>query len=253
MAPGAANPPLEASSVWVSGLPAERMEVPRSEMEPQTVMYVAEDERTRPHGGGRHVINMNRKPVLGYSVAATRDGKIDEPASSVLNRLRRMVDSDYVNMVTLRQATFRPDYRKKLWTADYKMRMGRKMKLNRVKSRFEAAWQQWLRTEGRRQGLTEPITFNGPPLAAMYTKEMDDATDPDVYMKNWPSKQEMKTDPKFRKKLPMSYFIPVDIQPGKWNDNGPDNIFKLWKRPLHKHPYDIGKRGTNHVVRGNVF
>ena len=45
----------------------------------------------------------------------------------------------------------------------------------------------------------------------------------------------------------------MDVQPGKFNCDGEDSIFKIWKRPLHKHPYDIGKRGKiGPVVRGIV-
>lgn len=47
--------------------------------------------------------------------------------------------------------------------------------------------------------------------------------------------------------------MPEDVQPGKFNCDGEDSIFKIWKRPLHKHPYDIGKRGKiGPVVRGIV-
>ncbi|CAE8679740.1 unnamed protein product [Polarella glacialis] len=246
--------PLEAN-VWVSGFPTDRMEAPRGDTEPRTIMYnKPPNDRTRPHGSGRHTPMTNRKPVLAYSVADKRGANDQlEPATSVLGRLKRMMDTDYVSMVTMRQQFFRPDYRKKQWTADYNQRVGRKLKLRRVKERFDNAWQQWLRTEGRRRGLTEPIEFEGPKLAKYFTKEMDDASNPDVFQKNWPSKEEMKTDPKFKNKLPWAAFVPEEVEPGKWNDDSDENIFKIWKRPLHKHPYDIGKRGSNHVVRGNVF
>lgn len=43
--------------------------------------------------------------------------------------------------------------------------------------RFEAAWAQWMRTEGRKQGLTERVPFDGPKLGHELTEELDSNTD----------------------------------------------------------------------------
>eukprot|EP00440_Ansanella_granifera_P053851 gb/GFBE01058379.1/.p1 GENE.gb/GFBE01058379.1/~~gb/GFBE01058379.1/.p1 ORF type:complete len:282 (+),score=63.00 gb/GFBE01058379.1/:1-846(+) len=234
-------------------LPIAGLEAPRGDAEPRTAMHARFPDRSRNHGGGRTVFTMNRKPVLGYSIADIRDGKIAESAISVLRRLRSMVDEDHVNMITMRQEFFKPDYRKKLWTADYNQRMGRRMKLRKLKAKFEAEWNQWMRTEGRSQGLLEPVRYDGPKLGSYMTKELDEASEPDAVLKVLPSKQDMKTNKRYAMKG-WSKLFPADMMAGQWEDaEADDNIFKIWKRPLHKQPYDIGKRGSNHVVRGNVF
>lgn len=223
------------------------------DVEPRTVMRnVKPEDRTRPHGGGRHSFSMNRKPVLAYSIADTRELKISEAAGSVLRRMRVMLEEDYVNMATLRQQYFRPLYRVGKWRADYNMRMARRFKLRRIKERFEQAWDQWMRSEGRRLGLTEPVRFGGPKLGAELTEELDSATNPEDVMKALPTKQELRMNKKYRTKG-WSNYLPEDMFPGQYNDDGEDSLHKLFRRPLHKYPYDISKRGTNHVVRGIVF
>ncbi|CAJ1456860.1 unnamed protein product [Effrenium voratum] len=163
-----------------------------------------------------------------------------------------MMDQDFVFMTTMRQQYFRPKYRVGKWTADYNMRLARRQKLRKQKERFEAAWSQWMRTTGRRQGLTEPVPFYGPKLGEYFTEELDEASEPDAVQKATPTKQELKLNKQLRTKG-WSNYLPDDIFPGQWNEDGDDNVHKLFKRPLHKYPYDIGKRGTNHVVRGIVF
>ena len=225
------------------------------EVEPRTVMHnVKPGDRTRPHGGGRHVFRMNRKPVLAYSVADAVPGlnKVTEPGGSVLRRLRVMMDEDYVNMASLRQQYFRPANRVGKWRADYNMRLGRRRKLRRIKEQFDRAWDEWMRTEGRRQGLTEAVPFNGPKLGLQLTEELDQASNVEDVTKALPTKQELRMNKKYRPRG-WSKYLPEDVFPGQWNDEGEDNIHKLFKRPLHKYPFDIGKRGTNHVVRGIVF
>eukprot|EP00435_Cladocopium_sp_Y103_P005048 s2688_g1.t1 len=224
------------------------------DVEPRTVMRnVKPEDRTRPHGGGRHSFSMNRKPVLAYSIADKLEtGKISEPAGSVLRRMRVMLDEEYVNMASLRQQYFRPTYRVGKWRADYNMRLSRRNRLRRVKEKFEQAWDQWMRSEGRRMGLTEPVRFSGPKLGAELTEELDAATNPEDVMKALPTKQELRMNKKYRTKG-WSNYLPEDMFPGQWNDDGEDSLHKLFRRPLHKYPYDISKRGTNHVVRGIVF
>jgi len=240
------------TGVAKASFPSVGPEAHRGDAEPRTVMHGKWPDRTRPHGGGKHVFRMNRKPVLGYAVAEVQNkDKIIEPAASVLRRMRAMVDTEHVFMAAERQRYFRPKEINRKWTADYNMRMGRRKKLRKVKDRFEEAWQQWLRTEGRSQGLTEPVKFEGPKLGHWMTEELDEASDPKVMLKSLPSKQDMKSMKENKKKW--GKLIPQDIMPGQWNDEGEDNIFKIWKRPMHKQPYDIGKRGSNHVVRGQVF
>eukprot|EP00913_Durusdinium_trenchii_P030138 g28240.t1 len=205
---------------------------------------------TRPEEFAR----CQRKPVLAYSMT---DEKETELAGSVLRRLRVMMDEDHVNMVTLRQKYFRPKYRVGKWQADYNMRLCRRRKLRKQKERFEEAWSQWLRTTGRSIGLLEPIPFNGPKLGSYMTEELDKATEVEETMKALPTQQERRAvrvlmNKKYRMRGWKQY-LPEDIFPGQWKDDEEDAVHKLFRRPLHKYPYDISKRGTNHVVRGIVF
>lgn len=204
----------------------------------------AEGTRSRKNnqGGGRLPIRVTRDPVLAYSV-----GGENENGGSVLRRMWDMYDMDYNKMVAIRQQTYRADSRKKKWTADYNMRLGRRKKQNRIKRQYETDWQEWMQREGRRQGLTEPIIYTGPPLPT--TPEMDALSD--ELVKNQPSAEEKK---KLTASLPKGRArVPKDMEPGCW-DYGPENIHKIWRRPLCKWPYDIGKRGKKGpVVRGIVM
>jgi len=247
-------------SPWVSGHPEEKLDVPRGQAVPRTRVHGKFPDRSRKNqqGGGRLPIRTNRKPVLAYSQAGVigsqagvsgRQGLKEQP-NTVLRRMWDMYEFDFNKMVTLRNRYFLPDYRKKQWTANFNMRTGRRSKLNRIKRQYSTDWAYWMRTEGRRQGLQDPIIFTGPPLTL--TPEEDKASDKEVIKKKLPSAQEFRDN--WMKLVPKPKdALPEDIQPGKWNDDGPDNIFKIWKRPLHKYPYDIGKRGKNKVTRGNVW
>eukprot|EP00933_Yihiella_yeosuensis_P054143 TRINITY_DN52512_c0_g1_i1.p1 TRINITY_DN52512_c0_g1~~TRINITY_DN52512_c0_g1_i1.p1 ORF type:complete len:295 (+),score=29.96 TRINITY_DN52512_c0_g1_i1:77-961(+) len=249
--------PSEVRRVWVSG-PEDKMDVPRSIAEPRIVMYEGNKhpDRTATNGGGKHTITTNRKPVLGYSMADTvqtsKDVQSLERSGGVFARLRNMLEYDHLSMITLRQKHFRKTHEKGLWTRDYSFRIKRREKLQRAKESFESAWQQWLQVEGRRQGLTEPVKFDGPKLAKYLTPEMDAASEPDTALKNFPSKEERRTDPKWRKGKNYNVLNPVDLQPGKWNDDGDDNIFKIFKRPLHKYPVDVPMR-SGKIHRGLVY
>lgn len=188
--------------------------------------------------------------MLGYSIAdSTANGL--EPTAPVLRRLRGMVDSEHVFMVSQRQQYFRKEGERKSWTDTYISKMHKRNAMRKIKQQFEEAWQQWLRTEGRLQGLTEPVQYHGPKLGHLMTPELDAASEPKDMMKELPSKQEMRTKDIYKKRF--AHMLPSDILPGQWVDEGEENIFKIWKRPSHKQPFDIGKRGSNHVVRGNVF
>lgn len=250
VAPGNMVRTALGGNALASASPAELMEVPRGESSPRTQMrgqYKEGRSRKNMQGGGRLPIRVNRNPVLAYS-----KGDSNEPGGSVLRRMWDMYDLDFNKMVAMRQRYHRPGYRNKKWTADYNMRLGRRKKDLKVKKVLETEWQQWMRTEGRKQGFLEPILFAGPPLKL--TPEEDAACEPSVIKAKIPSVEEMKKNwlprlPKGRAKLGTD-----ELEPGKWNDDGPDNIFKIWKRPLHKWPYDIGKRGRKGpVVRGVVM
>mmetsp|Transcript_21939 Transcript_21939/g.45932 ORF Transcript_21939/g.45932 Transcript_21939/m.45932 type:complete len:271 (+) Transcript_21939:56-868(+) len=245
--PGGFRP--TAGTAPLAGRSQLRREAPE---EPRTALRVKQSERTRNHGGGRRGFTMNRKPVFAYSSVDVQEGTIKESGASVLRRLRVMMDEDHVNMAWQRQQYWRPKFMVRKWRADYNMRLARRRKLRKQKMAFEDAWKQWMRTEGRRMGLTEPVPFSGPKLGHMMTEELDTASDAEAEIKKLPSKQELKMNKKYRMKG-WHLMVPEDMLPGQWNDDGEDSVHKLFKRPLHKYPYDIGKRGTNHIQRGIVY
>lgn len=226
----------------VAGAAAERMEVSRSDVEPRTQMHGKYPDRSgkNQQGGGRLPIRVNRNPVLGYSKAGE-----NEPNARVLNRMFDMIDTDFARMTQQAKRYFRPMYRAKKWTADWKMRVGRKKKENRLKREFDEEWAQWMRSFGRRQGLTDPIIYKGPSI-----KE-----DPDEEYASMDAWKKMISVDVFKSRKNVGKGrdqLPYDIEPGKWDD-GPESIHKIYKRPLHVHPYDIGKRGTKNVVVGIVM
>merc|ERR1711879_706989 len=138
--------------------------------------------------------------------------------------------------------------------ADFSMRAGAKRKANRIKRSYQDEWLYWMHTEGRAQGLTEPIIFNGPPLAYQMTPEHDAETEPALFKKKFGStKEEMKEyDKKYAPKGRAKF--PYDYEEGAFKEkDDPENPFNIWRRPLYKHAYDIGKRGRNKVTRGIVF
>jgi len=243
---------------WVAASARERMSAPRSEAAARTQMQgrYSEGGRSRKNnqGGGRLPIRVSRKPVLGYAMMGNGQTDSTEPGGRVLLRMWEMYDMDFNRMVAIRQRYFRPGYRSAKWTADYNMRMGRRKKEQRIKRQYEEDWQDWMRREGRTQGLTDPIVYNGPPLAKYMEKggELDKWTDPENFKKTLPGEDEMV---EFLKKAPRGRAaVPQEMEDGKWNDDGDDNIFKIWRRPLCKWPYDIGKRGkVGPVVRGIVM
>merc|ERR1711972_1298355 len=93
-------------------------------------------------------------------------------------------------------------------------------------------WQQWMRTEGRQQGLSDPVIYNGPPLAHLIDEEMDKRTDPEAFAKKLPSMEEID-----KAKMGTNW-VPEEMKDGQWNDDREDasNIFNLWRRPLHTPP-----------------
>jgi len=243
---------LTPSSSLAAGWPAEAVAVPRGEALPRTQMQAKKKntDRTRIQGGGRQPVRVNRSPVLGYSITTENaNGMVTEQAGSVLRRMYDMAEMDFNKMAGMRDRYWRPGYRKSKWVADYNMRSGRKKKEAKLRRQYETDWQEWMSTVGRQRGLTDPVLFNGPPLKL--SEEDDAATDPKVFSKKIPSENELATE----MKLPRGKdLLPEDVQPGKFNCDGEDSIFKIWKRPLHKHPYDIGKRGKiGPVVRGIVL
>lgn len=205
-------------------------------------------DRTRALGGGRLSISMNRKPVFGYALADVSNSDKTEPAGRVVNRMWDMIDLDYTLMIQTRQRYQQADHMLAKWTADWKMRAGRKRKAFRLKRQFEEEWQQWMRTEGRMMGLTKPIVYNGP----IVNMEADDEF---KTVAEWRKATTAETIQEAKLKGVGKHardMIPIDCLPGQWVD-GEESIFKIWKRPLHKYPYDIGTRGTTRVVHSNVY
>jgi len=197
-------------------------------------------------GGPRNPIRVNRKPVLAY---ALNDEENKEPGGSVLRRMWEMYDMNFEKMVFERARYWRLKAQRKKWTADYKMNLGRRRKERRLKRQLEEDWQQWMRTTGRKQGLTEPVIYNGP-LIKMSPEEEENFT-PGKGIN--PFKGLDKSLGKIRWKEAWGEM--EDMKPGRWNHDGTaEMMFKIWRRPLHKHPYDIGNKGKRGpVTRGNVM
>eukprot|EP00929_Paragymnodinium_shiwhaense_P034303 TRINITY_DN1868_c0_g1_i1.p1 TRINITY_DN1868_c0_g1~~TRINITY_DN1868_c0_g1_i1.p1 ORF type:complete len:290 (+),score=59.25 TRINITY_DN1868_c0_g1_i1:95-964(+) len=234
------------SSPWVAGSAAERMQESRGEAEALTQMHGRYPDRSRKNaqGGGRLPIRVQRHPVLGYAQAAgvranMKTSDLEKP-SGVINRMFDMMDMDYNMMQQAFKRYWRPEYRRVKWLGDWKQKRGRRTVQRRIKQRYEEEWAAWMRTKGRQSGLTTPIAFKGPLVPA---------TPEELEIEEW---RKTVTPEMLRRKPTWEEKIPYDMAPGKWDD-GPTSIFNAWKRPLHKHPYDIGKRGTTHVVRGLVY
>lgn len=255
VAPAApAGGPEAVSSPFVAGGGA--LETPRGDAEPLTQMHAKYPDRSRLQGGGRLPIRVQRKPVLGYAQASgirsknMKTADLERP-SGVINRMFDMMDMDYNIMQQAFKRYFRPEYRRVKWLGDWKQKRGRRTVQRRAKQRYDEEWQAWMRTVGRKQGLTKPVTFSGP---------LAPATPEELELDEW--KKTLSPNMFKRKIAPYrDPEIAPDMLPGQWDD-GPQSIFKAWRRPLHKHPYDIAKptklsksnkKVDNHVVRGIVF
>merc|ERR1712187_88456 len=117
-------------------------------------------------------------------------------------------------MALQRQQYFRSPPQRRRWTGDFSCRTGRRRKENRIKRQYEEEWGYWMRTEGRKQGLTDPIIFNGPPLGHMVTEEWDEATDVKNLKKLFPG-TEAEIKEEIRKSAPKGKArLPYDIEPG---------------------------------------
>jgi len=211
--------------------------------------------RTKSQGGGRSPFQIRRNPRLAYAVAERRENnQIGENAPSVLRRLREMWDQNYCQRQWDRQRYFWSIPRKKVYDDAFRIRLMARTKRRRVKDSFDEAWKQWMRTSGRRLKLNEAVVYSGPKLAWMLTEELDQKTNPKEVMKLMPTKEELYVDYS-KKKSFAKMGMPLDMLPGNWNTDGEDNIHKVWRRPLHKHIYDIPKfRKFGWVInRGIVF
>merc|ERR1719195_1393525 len=79
-------------------------------------------------------------------------------------------------MVAEKSRYFGLEAQDKKWRADFSMRTGRRRKERRVKQQLEEEWAQWMRTTGRKKGLTEPVIYNGPIVKM--TPEEEEAFEP---------------------------------------------------------------------------
>jgi len=234
----------------VAGDVAERLEVSRSQLQPRIQMKADQEDRTRPHGGGRRPIYINRRPALGYSYSPKGQGDRNETGRAVMRRMLRMLDQNYNRLTAMRQKHFRAPNVDKKFKADFFMRLGRRRKEQQRKKDQDAEWQRWMRTEGGKLSLTEPLVFNGPK--AKLTKEEDKLSEPSALRKLVPS-EKVFTDEWMPKFPSYKETWPVDTQPGNWDNDSELNIFKIWKRPLLKYPYDIPHFRTKKIKRGRVL
>mmetsp|Transcript_124498 Transcript_124498/g.311316 ORF Transcript_124498/g.311316 Transcript_124498/m.311316 type:complete len:297 (-) Transcript_124498:138-1028(-) len=228
-----------------------RLEEARGDATPRTQMHGRYPDRSRKNlqGGPELPIRVNRKPVLAYSI---NDEENKEPGGSVLRRMWEMYDMNYEKMVAERQRYFRIKAQRQKWVNSFWMETGRKRKERRLRLEREQEWQQWMRTTGRKQGLSDPVVYNGP-IIKMSKEEQDKMMSVDKgagFLKSVAPKKPGKPVKGWKK----TWGDMEDMKPGRWNHDGTAELmFKIWKRPLHKHPYDIGKKLTGVVRRGNVM
>jgi len=241
--------PLRAVAVRGNRWVGDHPEIPRGEAVPKTQMRgrYADGDRSRKNnqGGGRLPIPCQRNPVLAYANADE-----NEPGASVLRRMVDMYDLEHCRMVGERQRYFRLEHRDRKFCADWSMRAGARRKANRIKKQYEEDWQDWMRREGRRQGLTKPLIWSGPPLPRT-DEELEEAKKKQQASK--PSEDEYA---EWKKTQPKAWqIVPKECEEGQWyEEDDPENIFKLFTRPLRKTPYDIGKRGdARYYVPGTVL
>merc|ERR1719382_1584773 len=112
-------------------------------------------------GGPRTMISINWKPVLAYSV---NDEEMREPGGSVLRRMWEMYDMNFNRMVCERQRYFRSYKKRRRWTNSFWMETGRKRNDRNKRLGMEEEWTQWLRTTGRKQGLSDAVKYDGPAI-----------------------------------------------------------------------------------------
>jgi len=238
-------------SAFVNTWMADQSEIARGEAVPKTQMRgrYADGDRSRKNnqGGGRLPIPCKRYPVLAYANADET-----ENGASVLRRMLDMYDLEHCRLVAQRQRFHRVVPRNRQFTADWNMRAGARRKARRIKMQYEEDWQDWMRREGRARGLTKPLIWNGPPLPRT-DEELEEA-----------KKQEKKSKPsedfeydEWKKSRPkLKDIVPKECEEGQWfEEDDPENIFKIFARPLRKTPYDIGKKGdpSDHASPGNVL
>lgn len=242
---------LLASRAFVA--PTRSLQPGRGAAEARTVMRGVyrrpEIPRTRPSGGGRNPLTFNRKPVLAYSV---NDKDLREPSGSVLRRMWDMYEYPYAQLVAERQQRFRSRADKYRWTANWYMKLGKKKKRREDRLQLEEDWLQWMRTTGREMGLTEPVVFNGPPLAHRLSPEIEALQRQNGVTKLIKSKTEM--DMEYRKGR-FSEILPLEMEPGQWDQDPELNIFKYYRRPMHKFPIDVPHKfiGKTRYIRGLVY
>jgi len=221
-----------ASYLWVGEQHLRGDVVPKTQMRGR----YADGDRSRKNnqGGGRLPIPCTRNPVLAYASAGENEG-----GASVLRRMTQMYDLEHCRMIGERQRYFRLDFLTRKFTADWSMRSGARRKKNRIKRQYEEDWQEWMRREGRKQGLSKPLIWSGPSLPRT-EEELDEAQK--KQKASMPSEDEYA---EWKKKQPKLWqIVPKQCEEGQWyEEDDPENIFKIFKRPLRKTPYDIGKRG----------
>lgn len=252
-APARAEATRSSPAPWVSSSVTERMEAPRGESEARTQMRnrLKDEDRTRKQGGGRNSVSMSRKPVLGGVQKNVNSFGGEEKAGSVVSRLFGQVDMNFATMTAQRKRFFRPLWRDKNWIKDYNFRL-RGQSTKAVKDQLvETQWKAWISTVGKKRGYLEPVTFDGPALAGQ------DDVDFNALKQKYGTPQELskffKMDEPEEKKTPMER-APDWVKDGKFPaKDDPENMFNVWKRPLHRYPYDIGRRGSKtKYTRGNV-
>lgn len=200
-------------------------------------------------GKGRHALYIKRKPAHGYAIADDT-GTRPEPPASVLRRMRDMIDMDFVLRAQRRRESHKPWARRMRFNRDWKFKVIQKENRYKRKQEFQDSWLSWVQTQGRFLGLTEPVVYNGPKLGAEF------AADPELkalynntanFKKELFFKKERLTSKEVSKLFKKGQQLPEEIKPGKWVEEGPLNIFNIYKRPLARWAVDVPwKSGKKH-------
>jgi len=239
-----------AAAPFVADSACMRMPEARGEAAPRTMMRGRYPNRSgnNRQGGPRNPIWVTRKAVLAYSV---KDEETNEPAAGVLRRMWDMYDMDFEKMRCEQSRYFRLRQKNKEWREKFEHNIWRRDKKRRSRKELEEEWQQWMRTVGRKMGLTQPILYGGP--MAQMTPEEEEVFTPSKGVNHFAHID--KTPGLIRYKEAFSEM--EDMKPGRWNHDGTaEMMFKIWRRPLTKYPFDIGtlrKRTRGKVAHGNVM
>lgn len=250
---------------WLASRPTDRMQTPRGEVVPRTQLrgrYKDGNRSGQNHqGGGRKPMCINRRASFAYASKRLPTGEVNtENTGSLLRRCWDMYDVEYNLMIGNRQRFHRTEREMKRFCADFMMQRGSRRCKRRMKQQLEEGWLNWMKVNGAKAGLLKPIIFDGPLLKWTPEEEEEQAkfkleTRIDITRVCNPRgrkvflayERRLRKEGKFKKKVPCR-----ETLPGQWNGDSPENIFKIWRRPLHKYAFDVSLNCLGKCVRRSI-